>query len=394
MATYQDKITRIIEKITQRTGLINIIPGTKAYDISQAVATEIMMIESKLEEDQRKNSIAYGDGENLNNIGEDFFSTSRRKAISIPISESMQSIKFYVRNGTFGNINNGENIFVPEGVILEGDINGSLVRLRTTSDIILENNLSEKYISAELISGQVDSIQSNKITRHNFTNYANSLSNLLLVTNTNSLTVFIPEESDNNYRYRIKESQKAFVKTNIAGIHDLVSGYPGVSNVIIDPSSNGGGTFSVYVQGTSPITTDELIEDIEVLLSENIGPWVQYDVVKPNYIGIQMEIKVKTKNPLLYVADEGFIENIKETISFYINNFFGTVIYLLEALKEVEGISSDILNVEFVSLKVYNGVGQSRSYIDMNIDNPKLYISDIEKLIIEPLVNSIIVQVE
>lgn len=394
MATYQDKLLRIIQKITERTGLINIVPGTKAYDIAQAVASELMEIEKKIEDDNKKNSIAFAEGEDLNKIGEEFFGVTRRRSVSLPISDSMGAIKFYVRSGTFGNINNGENILVPEGTIIESTINGVLVKLRTTYDTILENNISEKYFSAELISGSIDSIPSNSLTKHNFINYANNLSNLLLVTNPISITVFTPEESDNNYRYRIKEAQKAFVKTNIAGIHDLVTGYPGVSYAIIDPSSNGGGTFSVYIQGTTPITTDELIQDIEILLSENIGPWIQYDVVKPNYLGLQMEIKIITKDPTKYNSDEGFIENIKEIISIYVNNFFGKEIYLLEILKEIENLSDDILDVEFVSLKLYNGIGRTRSYTELETENPKIYLSDIEKLIIEPISNPITVQVE
>lgn len=393
MALLNDKLSRIINKLTNRTGLLNIVPGSKIYQLAEAVASELAELELLLDKDIEQNSIVKASGQDLDIINRDFFGIERRPEYKIPISASMKAIKFYVRAGTFGSINNGEDIILPEGVLIESD----KVILRIGNQTTLSSSLSELYISAEIVTGDLDIIPVNSIKKHNFSNYAQSVANTLLVTNPISIISFIPQESDDNFRYRTANALKSFVKTNNEGIRNEIISIPRISNVEIVNSQNGAGTFTVYVQGVTPVTSDDLIDLVTLTLQDHIGPWVTYAVSKYNYIGLELDLTIQTKNSNLYIGNTEFISNINEIVTTFVNNFYGDELYLLDIAKLVESAYADILNVSFNKINVYTGLGINRSYktIDLSREtNPKLIFSNIEKLIIEQIPTPLTLRVE
>lgn len=396
MATYQEKLDRITNTLVSRTGLTNIVPGSIAGQLGQSIAFEQMNLENELETDSIKNSLLLAKGRDLDKIGSDFFGTRRRPQIRTSITGSMKLLKFYVATGTFGSINSNNDMLVPQGTIIEGKLDLILVRFRLTKDTILPAAANEVFISAELIQGPNNPLPSRTLNKHYFSAYSKSLNNLLLVTNTSVVATGRPEETDENFRYRLVKSFSAFTKTNTDGISEVVNSVPGVSFSHIDQSSNGGGTFAIYVQGMSPVTSDEVLMDVEFALNGQLGPWVNYNVAKMNYIGLVMSLNVITSNPSYYVANAAFIANIQDIVSSYINNFFGTECEINLLLTEIRNSNRDITAITFNSVDVFSGINVNRASYRINFAGepaPVISLSPIEKIIIEPIQNSILVQV-
>jgi hypothetical protein len=397
MADYQSKLDRLISSVQKNVGLSNIVPGTKSYQLLQSVAYEQLQVENVLEQDTIDNSLLNSSGDKLVNIGDGFFGIEKRMSISTEVSDVMESLQFYVKNGTFGDINSGNDIVIPSGTILEGTMpDGSLVRLATTNQQRLLKNSLSIFISAKLIQGPTDIIPLNTITNHHFTNYTQSGLSTLLVTNSRLVSTGRPDESDDNYRFRVINGLRSFAKTNTAGIFDAATDVPGVSYVQIDPSHNGGGTFAVYVQSIDPITPDSTIQAVTDAVSSSIGPWVNYQVLKPNYVGLQLDITVTTKNPSQYVGDTGFITSIQNAISFYVNNFLDPIFYLLDILRLIENTSQDVVTAKFNSVNQYFGMDKFRYPISIPVDSGDsqvITLGNFEKLIIESIVNPIIIRV-
>jgi uncharacterized phage protein gp47/JayE len=397
MADYQNRLDRLIKAIEQRTGLSNVIPGTKSYQILQSIAYEQLQVELLLEKDSTDNSLLNSTGDKLATIGS-FFGIEKRLALPTEVTSTMKSLKFYVSSGKFGDINNGNSILIPQGTMVEGTLSdGTLVRLATTVQITLSKNDSECFISAELIQGKTDVLPINTINRHYFTNYAQSTTGALLITNPTMLSTGRPDETDQNYRYRLFNGQRSFATTNTAGIFNVASGVPGVSYVDIVPSYNGGGTFAIYVQSINPITPDTLINEVHDIISTIVPPWAEYKVLKPNYVGLQLDLTMTMKNPELYTSNTAFIALVQSRISSYVNNFLDNTFYILDIIRMIEGINNDVLSISFNLVNKYLGTESFRYPISIpvsNGENQTIILAAQEKLVIEPIANPITIRIK
>ena len=151
------------------------------YQLAQSVAYENFLLETKIEEKTKDSSIMYATGSALDDIGEGFFGIERLKSKRHFISESMRALKVYVSGGrTFGNINNNEDIILPEGTLITGFVGQIQVKFRTSKTITLPYNYTEAYLSADLVQGPDDTIPTNILTNHGFIGYADYINKSLL----------------------------------------------------------------------------------------------------------------------------------------------------------------------------------------------------------------------
>jgi hypothetical protein len=399
MATIDDKLSRIVSRMQDRTGLYNLVPGSKAYQIAQSCAYEQMQLENQLDLYSKRNSIISSQGKDLNYIGENFFGTKRRKSVTPFITEDMKTLKFYVKYGKFGDINTigstPNNIVIPEGTIISGGSGTNTFRFRLKAQVTLLTTAAECFIGAELLSGPNEIIQANTLTSHNFTEYVGAASNSLLVTNVSVIGTGRSDETDENYRYRISNSLKAFPKTNYFGLYDMLTSIPGISEVYIDHASNGGGTCTFYVQGISPITSDATISAAQTVLDSVIPPWVNYTVTKPNYIGLEIVAAVKTRQTYDVQQSTTITTLLTDRLSTYINNYFGTEFYIQDIAKYITSASYDIVSCDLTLVNGYVGPMDFRGKVPYSVTtiDEKIYLSKNEKLIIEPKESSVIITV-
>lgn len=397
MGDLTSSLNRLLLKFQNVLGISTIVPSSKLYQLAESVAAEVSRLEDAQLDYETRNSLFSATGSDLDNIGNNIFGITRLKAERHYITSSMKTLKFYVAIGSFGEINkdsNGTNrdITIPAGTTVTGYVGTTSYTFRIPSEVVLSSVLSEKFIDAELISGGSDVIPSQTLTSHSFTNYTSYGNKLLLVTNQTIIGAGRSDESDNNYRVRITNSLRALATTSWYGIRNKALEVNGVSDVVIKTAASGGGSIAVFVQGTTPITGDEVISNVRSALAYEIPPWTQVSVYKPCYIGLEVGFIVYSKQ-----NTESIIQSIIESVSSSINNFYGTEFYLNSLYRTVLNTSSNIYNVSIKYVNIYSGTDQSRMYrqVDMSYTSTidqTIYLSDIDKLIVEPIVNAITVE--
>ena len=106
----------------------------------------------------------------LDLIGE-IFGVRRLTAQNASVDITEQNFEWYVRNGTFGSINGGQDIVVPAGVqIYTAAQNGSVYTLSTA--VTCPAGASSQYFSAtSLLSGSAGNAASGIFALSNFTGY-------------------------------------------------------------------------------------------------------------------------------------------------------------------------------------------------------------------------------
>lgn len=388
MADLNNSLLRITDGFKKIFGSNSVVPGSKLYQMAESIAYEAYVNADTIDTFVYNNSLATATGDTLTQIGLNFFGIERIKATVPTVTKTSKAIKFYTNNGiTFGTINQvdgvGSNITVNEGTLIQGTYNNTTYIFRVTETTVLNYNSNEAYVSAEMLSGDTALIPSNTLTSHNCSTYTLAKSNLLLVTNPVSIGMATPEETDNNFRYRLMNSIKSKDSSSYHGIKNKILELPGVSNVEIINSAYGGGTFSAIVQGITPVTSDDLLSYVKSEIQNIVPPWVYFTVEKPNYIGLTITIGLNTlgTNDIpLYV-----ITSIKNAVSNFINNFFGSYIEVSQ-IRDVAQQAAYSYYATVNSIKMYTGSGEFRMYeeLDITSNSTRLYINSIDKLIIEP----------
>lgn len=399
MANYQEKLDRILKVLSERTGIVNPAPGSVSHQLAQSIAYESFLLENKIEKSAEEASILYATDSALDEIGEGFFGIERIKAKTHFISESMLALKFYVTGGrNFGDINNNQNIIIPEGTIVSGTYGSQAVRFKINKTFTLPYNYSEGYVSADMIQGTDSPLPIGTLNTHTFSNYSDYNNNSLLVKNVVPIATGRTKETDDDYRYRIKNTLKAINQATFEGVYQVARSVAGVSDVIVQSNANGGGTFTVFVQGITPITGDDVISSVNIALQQEcVSPWVYFTVTKPGYIGIQISVKIVARTGSTIATNVASLNYITNTISSYVNNFYGDTFYFDDLLKIVNASHDDILDSSFVAIKVFRGTDLYREseFIDLETyPHPSIEISDVEKLIMEQVADQVVLTVE
>ena len=170
-----------------------------------------------------------------------------------------QNFEFYVRRGTFGDINSGNDIEIPSDVrISTGDPNGAIY---LTDPVTLAAGDSQEFFSARsLAPGSVSNAPAGVFTRHNFTGYTDARFGTLLVTNNFGLVGGRDAESDDDYRFRLSLKVQSSAGANEAALRLELLEIPGIQDVVFERQA---GAFIVYVYGISPNVSPGLLQNVQ-----------------------------------------------------------------------------------------------------------------------------------
>ena len=379
-------------KIANNLGLPAILDGSIIGQLSESVAQIKTDQDTKINQLSISNSILSATGLDLDSIGNNIFGITRTQAQLSKATVIYKSVKFYVTVGTFGDINQNasgvpQDIIIPQGVIITGAANGINYTFRVSSDVTLNRSDSSTFVPVEVVSGDYNIVPSGTLSKSNFQNYSLYSSKLLLVTNSSPIVTGNDIESDDNYRFRIFTSQQSKNTLNPYYIQNQIQDLPAVSYCIVEPAKFSGGTFTVYVQGTSPITSQETINSANAVMAGIIPPWSSdWIVTTPNYIGLELGFNVTSNT-----TDTGTISQIQSAIATYINNFSGTSFTASNIFSIIYSSIPNVTNIDFAYIHVYTGDASSyRTYTDYTSSGDvTLSILNTDKLIIEPIPNAV-----
>jgi len=300
----------------QLTGVTNTTPGGKARALADAIGNEMGILEANTFNAASQLLLPYATGAALDSLGA-IYNVPRLQASDANAPATDTNFEFYVQTGTFGTINNGNDIVIPAGTrIFTSAANGAVyaVDVQTT----LPASQSSAFFSASaLVTGAAGNAASGIFTQHNFTNYTQNNFGTLLVTNNFGIVAGSDAEQDEDYRYRINLRLQSAGGNAEVDIRAAVLQIPGIQDITFNPLA---GTYQVYVYGTSPAVGQALLSLVQTALNQNTAYPLVGVALAPDLVGISLSTSLTLQSGLSSIDQSTIIASATSAAANYINN--------------------------------------------------------------------------
>lgn len=298
------------------TGIKQLAPGGKARAFADIVGDMLANVEANAYLNISNSLLPFATGSALDLIG-DIYGVSRIGEQTATVISDDLNLQFYVRSGTFGDINGGQDINIPSGVIITSAANSgptfsvvSNVTLPAAASSVPFNAIS-KFI------GAAGNIPASVLSKHNFTNYKDSRFGSLLVSNDFGIIGGRDTETDDSFRFRINLKIQSRAGANEAALRFAILQIPGIQDIIFKAQS---GTFTCYVYGISPQVPTSLLQLVQDQINKTAAFPLVGLAVTPNLIGISLTTDVQFVNGVSSEDKTSIIQTAVAAAETYINN--------------------------------------------------------------------------
>ena len=160
----------------------------------------------------------------------------------------------------------------------------------------------------------------------------------------------LPEEAndDEAYRFRITKQIQIVASANRMAVRLAALSVVGVQDVMMKRWTHGTGSFSVYVISDTPITPQELLDEVQRRINEVEAFGVRGEVYRPNMLPVEMKLRLVFNKTVPDLDRKLTIAQAQETARRYVNSRnVGEPLLITElnrAIKEIhQGIEELIL---------------------------------------------------
>lgn len=312
VSTYQSEILAALAT----TGITQLAEGGKARAFADIVGDVLGSIEANVFQNIANSLLPFATGSSLDLLG-DIYGVHRIGESDASTTSDDSNFEFYVRTGTFGNINNGANIIIPAGVLISSAANNGPVYSIDQSVTLPSGSSSVFFSASSQTTGSGGNTPSGVISQSNFTNYAQSNFGTLLVTNNFGVVGGRDAETDDDYRYRINLKIQSRAGANQAALQFAILQVPGVQNVVFQSLA---GTFICYVYGISPQVPSSLIQLVQDQINNTTAFPLTGLAVVPNLVGISLTTSIHFIAGISSNDQISIIQNAMAAAETYINN--------------------------------------------------------------------------
>jgi uncharacterized phage protein gp47/JayE len=295
-----DIVSSTLTKLTTNTNITQLTPGGKARFFLEVFAEEQSSQYAVFNDSLAQAFIQYAKGNFLDFFG-DMFGVPRLEAKHA--ESDINNFMFYVNSGTFGDINNTQDIVIPAGTTLSlatypvqfvsKNITPTTISYSTTREVTASAGGSFVYVPARAnIEGKEGNIARGVLTEHDFINYTSSPSKLLKCTNRFAIDTGDDRESDGAYRYRLLQVFRTRKSSTAAAVRFAALSVPGVSDLTMIPYEQGPGTFTVYLKTTTPTVSPRILDDVRIKIGSIVTEGIRYFVEAPTYIGLEFIVGI------------------------------------------------------------------------------------------------------
>lgn len=292
-----DIIQGAISDLAANATIANLAPGSKARAVVEAVGTVIGGVAVDLTVGMVSTMLPNAVGPALDLIA-DMVGMQRLPEIRARVESNDTNLKYYVKTGTFGDINGGTAITIPAGVQVRtgSDRGRSDATMIQRSAVTLPASASEMFFSADQVGDiRARGVAANALRRHEFVGYVDAAFQSLLVTNDKGIAGR-PTESDQNLRFRIANRLQTTAEANLTSIRLNSLLVPGVSDVKIIPNKSGIGSYDVIVFGTSQVVASNVIRQVQDQIDRHQAVGTRGIAVEPRLVGLSMRIRLRFKD--------------------------------------------------------------------------------------------------
>jgi uncharacterized phage protein gp47/JayE len=300
----------------ENTGITNTTPGGKARALADIIADRMGLCESNAFIIASQNLLPFATGVALDALG-NIHGVDRIQASDASSPSTDNNFQFFVQTGTFGSINNGQDIVIPAGTqVFTAANNGPVYTIDVQT--VLPASASSLSISASSVdSGSAGNAPSGIFTRHNFSNYAQSSFGTLLVTNNFGIISGRDAEDDESYRFRINLKLQSTGGSAEVDLRAAILQIPGIQDVVFNPLA---GTFQVYIYGISPAVPQSLLTLVQTAINARTAYPLTGTALVPDLVGISLSTTLHLKAGLSTVDQATIISTAQQAATNYINN--------------------------------------------------------------------------
>lgn len=389
-------IQSAIEKLNDNTNLTFLSPGSKARLLVEIMGEEIGLSAEEFDKNIGSAFIRGASGKLLDYIGE-IYGVKRLTVQKASVFAEEENFVLYTLSPSFGDINNGESILIQKGtmrIMSSPVVTDETVVYTNSEDIVLGSSENRKYFAAEaLLPGQDSNVGETTLTFHDFTNYADSDSSSLLVTNYQSITYGRDAETDDNYRYRIQQEKISSEAGNSSAIRLALLQIPGVADVRRLKYERGIGTTDWLIQSTSTTVSQGLLLDCQTAIAEVQSEGLSNIARSPINVGAELFFALTYKSALEDAEKEKIKSEVRSNIAEYINNLAigeslirdQIVRVVLNTSNEIESMGETGASENFSAIYLYKRSAVSNSVLRRTLIGD--YRANIdERVILEPSV--------
>lgn len=344
--SFQELMADSLEDLANNTNITKLSAGGIARALLEAMNTRLAEAYEIFDLNMARAFVSSAPGQYLELIGT-LLGVEREASVAANVDADTQVIKFYVDSDTFGTINGGSDITVPQGTIISSLTGNGGILYRTIEQVTLNAADTDQWVSAIAVApGEDSNIGTGALIFHNCTNYTNYQNNSLLVTNVHQIANGKNFENDANYRYRIVNQVLSAEAANITAIRLAVLSTPGVADAVLIPRYRGIGTLGVIIQSVLPTVSDSLIDAVTANVYDVQALGDVAFIRGPLETGITMKVTVHYDEYLDNDELTEIEESLEQTIVEYIGELdIGDSLFVNRLAAELFSVSDHITNL-------------------------------------------------
>ena len=231
-----------------------------------------------------------------------------------PVNSQIRS-KLY-ENGYIDSIVDPTKIIIPKGMVIYN--NNRTISYVTLQSTIISSTTPNAYVNIAAISeGTFSNVQANTLVKHDIGTILllKDISKYILCANTFPIQTGNDGMTDSEFRYKISTySQRR--NSNEISIRNEILGIPGIRNIYFERGKYGYGTYSIIVEGTSPLVSEGLLRIVRQRLDALDGNDAAF-IYAPIYKGVELSFNLFID---IGYDQDSTKEIVRTNIIQYINN--------------------------------------------------------------------------
>lgn len=335
--------------VAQGAGITNFSDSSIVQLILEPLASHLQELYQRQILLERNTSLSTATGSALDDIGNMF--GLPRKAVRTASTIGEGHAVLFTNTST-------SSILVPAGTRIESE-DASEVAYKTVTAVTVpaadENEVAGKaYADVTAVGvGETYNVAANVLTRHNVGSVFLSVTNVRAITNGTSA------ESDDNYRFRIKNALASRGNSQDALYSGLLA-LPGVRDVVIQPFARGAGTIDAIIVPVERGASDTLITMCQDTAESIVAPGISAKCKAPVERFVEVEISITTTpeadKVFCKTAAQAAIRYYMDNLSIGMQEYQGTLndstIVVSSLVADVRYSATDIVDAVVTKLKI------------------------------------------
>lgn len=326
----------------QQTGITQTSPGGKARAFADIVGDQMGSSEGRKYTAIGQALLPFAAKDNLDFLGE-IYGMPRLGAQTAASNAADFNFSFYVLQGTFGQINNGQSIVVPAGTTIStSDPKGAVYTLDSAVTLPAASS-SISFSATSTQDGSAGNAPAGVFKNHNFRGYTDFRFGSLLVTNNFGITEGRDEETDDNYRYRINIKLQSKGGAAEADLRLAILTVPGIQDVVFERQA---GSFTAYIYGVSQVASPGLLQACQTQLNNTTAFPLVGIAVAPDLVGISLSTTLTFLSGATSAEQQNAIAAAGAAAANYINNLaLGATLVINEIASQILNADTNILDI-------------------------------------------------